>query len=138
MAFPRTASGNARQTLRFQRHYVARALASGCKPAEDALKAEGASVSNDSIARYVKSAAAKQIDANLARNNVRVLAVDDINLRKGDKSSACTVFLDEETHRVLIIVRGATKAVIQRVLESFPAGAAGPRVYRGTLSGPGH
>lgn len=120
---PGFAEDDARQTLRFQRHCVARALASGCKPAEDALKAEGASVSNDSIARYVKSAAAKQIDANLARNNVRVLAVDDINLRKGDKSSACTVFLDEETHRVLIIVRGTTKAVVQRVLESFPAAA---------------
>ena len=48
---------NARKTLRFQRHCVARALASGCKPAEDALKAERASVSNDTIARYVKVAA---------------------------------------------------------------------------------
>ena len=86
-------------------------------------QSRGASVSNDSLARYVKSAAAKPIDANLARNNVRVLAVDDINLRKGDKFGACTVFLDEETHRVLIIVRGTTKAVIQRVLESFPAAA---------------
>ena len=89
---PGFAADEARKTLRFQRACVVRALGSGCKPAEDALKREGAAVSNDTIARYVKAAAAQQIDANLTRNEVRVLAVDDINLRKGDKSSGCTVF----------------------------------------------
>ena len=118
---PGFAADDARKTLRFQRACVARALDSGCQPAEDALKREGATVSNDTIARYVKAAAAQQIDVNLTRNDVRVLAVDDIYWRKGDKSSGCTVFLDEETHRVLIIVRGMTKAVVQPVLESFPA-----------------
>ena len=112
---------DARKTIRFQQECVARALDSGCKPAEDALKRAGATVSNDTIGRYLKAAAARQVEANLNRNHVRVLAVDDIYLRKGDKSSGCTVFLDEETHRVLIIVRGTTKAVVQRVLESFPA-----------------
>ncbi len=111
----------ARKTLRFQRYCVARALDSGCKPAEDALKRDGAAVSNDTIARYVKAAAARQIDVNLQRNAVRVLAVDDIYLRQGDKSTGCTVFLDEETHRVLIIVRGTTKAAVVPVLKSFPA-----------------
>ncbi len=115
------ADEGARQTLRFQRECIARALDSGCKPAADALKRAGASVSDDSIARYVKAAAARQVEANLTRNDVRVLAVDDINLRKGDKSSGCTVFLDAETHRVLIIVRGTTKAVVKSVLEAFPA-----------------
>lgn len=62
---------------------MARALASGCKPAEDALKAEGASVSNDTIARYVKGAAAQQLDTNLTRNDVRVIAVDDIYTARG-------------------------------------------------------
>lgn len=118
---PGFAAEKARKTLRFQRHCVVRALASGCKPAEDALKAEGASVSNDTISRYIKAVAAQQIDTNLIRNDVRVIAVDDIYLRKGDKSSGCTVFLDEETHRVLIIVRGTTKAAVTAVLESFPA-----------------
>ena len=120
---PGFAADGARKTLRFQRACVVRALDSGCKPAEDALKREGAAVSNDTIARYVKAAAARQVDSNLTRNDVRVLAVDDIYLRKGDKSTGCTVFLDEETHRVLIIVRGTTQAVVQRVLESFPAAA---------------
>ncbi len=78
-------------------------------------------MSDDSIARYVKAAAARQVEANLTRNKVRVLAVDDISRRKGDKSSGCTVFLDEDTHRVLIIVRGTTKAVVKPVLEAFPA-----------------
>lgn len=115
------AEDGARKTLRFKRYCIARALESGCQPAEDALKREGASVSNDSIARYVKAASAQQIDANLTRNDVRVLAVDDIYLRKGDKSTGCTVFLDEETHRVLIIVRGTTKDVVKRALQYFPA-----------------
>ena len=82
-----------------------KALDSGCQRAEDALKREGAAVSNDTIARYVTVAAARPLESTLTRNDVRVLAVDDIDLRKGDKSSGCTVFLDEETHRVLIIVR---------------------------------
>ena len=118
---PGFAEDDARQTLRFQRECIARALDSGCKPAADALQRAGASVSDDSIARYVKAAGARQVEANLTRNDVRVLAVDDINLRKGDKSSGCTVFLDAETHRVLIIVRGTTKAVVKSVLEAFPA-----------------
>ena len=93
---------DARKTIRFEQECVARALDSGCKPAEDALKRAGATVSNDTIGRYLKKAAVRQIEANLHRNRVRVLAVDDIYLRKGDQSSGCTVFLDEETHRVLI------------------------------------
>ncbi|MDA8193121.1 MAG: hypothetical protein M0Z53_03860 [Thermaerobacter sp.] len=78
-------------------------------------------MSNDTIARYIKATAAQQLDTNLTRNDVRVIAVDDIYLRKGDQSSGCTVFLDEETHRVLILVRGTTQAAVTAVLESFPA-----------------
>ena len=50
-----------------------------------------------------------------------MLAVDDINLRKGDKASGCTVFVDQETHRILIIVKGTTKDVTKKVMESFPS-----------------
>ncbi len=80
---------DARQTLRFQRECVAQALDSGCKSAADALKRAGASVSHDSITRYVKTAADRQVQANLTRNDVRVLAVDAIGLRKAGKSSGC-------------------------------------------------
>lgn len=47
---PGFAAEGARKNLRFTRACVARALDSGCKPAEDALKREGATVSRDPIA----------------------------------------------------------------------------------------
>jgi hypothetical protein len=115
------AEEDARKTIRFKKYCVERSLESGCKPAEDALKREGAVVSNDSIARYLKWESAKQIESNINRNDVRVLAVDDINLRKGDKSSGCTVLMDEETHRVLIIIRGTTKEAAKKAIEMFSA-----------------
>jgi len=115
------AEEDARKTIRFKNYCVERSLESGCKPAEDALKREGAVVSNDSIARYLKWASAKKIESNISRNDVRVLAVDDINLRKGDKSSGCTVLMDEETHRVLIIIRGTTKEATKKAIEMFSA-----------------
>jgi hypothetical protein len=47
--------------------------------------------------------------------------VDDFNLRKGDSSSACTVFVDGETGSVLIMVEGTDKETVQKVLEKFPS-----------------
>lgn len=115
------AEEDARKTIRFKKYCVERSLGCGCKPAEDSLKKEGAVVSNDTIARYLKAESAKKIESNITRDDVKVLAVDDINLRKGDKSSGCTVFLDEETHRVMIIVKGTTKEATKRALEMFPS-----------------
>ena len=115
------AEKDARKTIRFKKYCVERSLESGCKPAEDALKREGAVVSNDSIARYLKWESAKKIESNITCNDVRVLAVDDINLRKGDKSSGCTVLMDAETHRVLIIIRGTTKDATKKAIEMFSA-----------------
>ena len=112
---------SARKTLRFKKYCAERALENGCKPAEDALKRDGALVSNDSIARYLKVESAKQIESNITRNDVRVLAIDDINLRKGDKSTGCTVLIDEETHRVLLIIRGTTKEATKKAIEMFPS-----------------
>lgn len=48
------AEETARKTISFKKYCVERALENGCKPAEDALKRDGALVSNDSIARYLK------------------------------------------------------------------------------------
>lgn len=115
------AEETARKTIRFKKYCVERALENGCKPAEDALKRDGALVSNDSIARYLKVESAKQIESNIKRNDVRVLAIDDINLRKGDKSTGCTVLIDEETHRVLLIIRGTTKEAAKKAIEMFPS-----------------
>lgn len=111
----------ARKTIRFKKYCVERSLESGCKPAEDALKREGAEVSNDSIARYLKEKSAKKIESNITCDDVKVLAIDDINLRKGDKSTGCTVLMDEETHRILIIIQGTTKEVAKKAIEMFPS-----------------
>lgn len=112
---------DARKTMRFKKYCVDASLVCGCNSAERKLRAEGAVVSNDSIATYLKSEAAKQVKSNITRDDVKVLAVDDINLRKGDKASGCTVFVDEETHKVLIIIKGTTKDAAKKVMESFPS-----------------
>lgn len=111
----------ARKTLRFKEYCVQRALGCACNQAEYALRSEGAVISNDTLGRYLKSAAAEKIQATIEQDQVKVLAVDDINLRKGDKTSGCTVLMDQQTHKVLIILRGTTKAVTKRALELFPS-----------------
>ena len=65
--------------------------------------------------------AVKEIESNITRDNVKIISIDDINMRKGDKSSGCAVFMDGETHKVLIIVSGTTKEVAARALERFPS-----------------
>ena len=57
---------------------------------------------------------------NLERDDVRVLSVDDVNLRKGQPSTACSVFIDAETHRVLVIVQGASQAIAEKVMRQYP------------------
>jgi gas vesicle protein len=111
----------ARKTLRFKKNCIERSLGCGCNRAEYELRMEGAVISNDTLGRYLKSEAAAKIESNITRDDVKVLAVDDINLRKGDKKSGCTVLLDEETHKVLIIIKGTTKEMTKRALEMFPS-----------------
>ncbi len=112
---------DARKTIRFKKYCIERSLGCGCNHAEYELRAEGAVISNDTLGRYLKSETAVKIESNITRDDVKVLAVDDINLRKGDKSSGCTVLLDEETHKVLIIIKGTTKEMTNRALEMFPS-----------------
>ena len=112
---------DARKTVRFKKYCVDRALGCACHHAEYELRNEGAVISNNTISRYLKSEAAKQLEANMSQDHVMVVSVDDINLRKGDKSSGCTVLMDAETHKVLIIISGTTKEMTQRVLEKFPS-----------------
>lgn len=111
----------ARKTVRFKKYCIRRSLGCACNHAEYELRSEGAVISNDTIGRYLKNEAAAQIEANIIRDDVRVLAVDDINLRKGDKKSGCTVLLDEENHKVLIIIKGTTKKMTKQALEMFPS-----------------
>ena len=111
----------ARKTIRFKKYCVERSLGCGCSEAEREIRSEGGIVSNDSIGRYLKEKSSEVIEATLIANNVKVLAIDDINLRKGDKSSACTVFVDQETGKILIIIRGTTKEAVKKVIELFPS-----------------
>jgi len=112
---------NARKTHRFIERCKDLAVANGNLPAEREIRAEGSVVCDDTISKYVKAEAAKVIKANLSKDNVKVLSVDDFNTRKGDRSSGCTVFIDQETHKVLIIVKGTTKEAVQNVIEKFPS-----------------
>jgi transposase len=115
------AGEKARKTHRFIAHCKDLAVANGNLPAEREIRAEGSVVCDDTISKYVKVEAAKVIKANLTQDNVRVLSVDDFNTRKGDGSSGCTVFIDQETHKVLMIVKGTTKEAAQSVIEKFPS-----------------
>lgn len=111
----------ARKTIRFKEYCVKRSLDCSCNRAEYALRSEGAVVSNDTLGRYLKSAAAEKIESTIQQDQVKVLAVDDINLRKGDKTSGCTVLMDQQTHKVLIILKGTTKEIVERALKLFPS-----------------
>ncbi len=105
--------------LRFKKYCIERALGSSCKHAEEELKAEGAVVSHDMLMEYLKEEGSIKVEENFKKNDVKVLAIDDVNLRKGDKSSSCTVFIDALTHKTLIIVRGTTKEAVKNVMEKF-------------------
>ena len=51
---------------------------------------------------------------------MRVLDVDDANLRKGGPSSGHSVFIDGETHRFLLVVQGTTQAIAEKVMAQWP------------------
>ncbi len=48
-------------------------------------------------APFAENPGATVVAQNLQRRDVKVLAVDDVDLRKGDASTACSVFIDGET-----------------------------------------
>lgn len=112
---------DARKTVRFKQHGIERSLGCGCNHAQFELRAEGAVISNDTLGRYLKAQAATEIELNMTQDQVKILAVDDINLRKGDKKSGCTVLIDEQTRKVLIILKGTTKEITKQALEMFPS-----------------
>jgi len=115
------AEEKSRKTLRFKERCKKLALSCGGLGAERELRSEGSVVSDDTILRYVKSTAAAEIKSNLTRDDVKILSIDDFNTRKGDRSSGCTVFIDHDTRKVLIIVKGTTKEAVQKVMERFPS-----------------
>lgn len=117
--FPEFSEEDARKTVRLIKHFINRAAGCGCNHAEEQLRAEGAVVSHDMLMEYLKKEGARQIEENLNKSDIKVLAIDDINLRKGDKKSGCTVFIDAETHKTLIIIRATTKEAVKKVIDKF-------------------
>ena len=119
--FDEIADKDARLTHRLKDFVVREAIESSCHGTSKALKRIGVKVSTDTINREVKKKGAIVVAQNLKRDDVNVLSVDDINLRKGNSSTACSVFIDAETHRVLVIVQGATSEIAEKVIQHYPS-----------------
>ena len=118
--FDEIADKDARLSHRLKEFALRTALESSCNGASKTLYSLGAKVSGDTIERELKKKGAIIVTQNLQRDDVNVLAIDDINLRKGNSSTACTVFIDGETHRVLVIVQGATAEIAEKVIQQYP------------------
>lgn len=119
--FNEIADKDARLSNRLKDFVVREAIESSCHGASKSLKIIGVKVSTDTINREVKKKGAIAVMQNLKRDDVKVLSVDDINLRKGNSSTACSVFIDAQTHRVLVIVEGATGEIAKKVIEQYPS-----------------
>jgi hypothetical protein len=119
--FDEIADKDARLSQRLKDYVVSEAIESSCHGTSKALKKIGVKVSTDTINREVKKKGAIVVAQNLQRDDVNVLSVDDINLRKGNSSTACSVFIDAETHRVLVIVQGATSEIAEKVIRHYPS-----------------
>ena len=119
--FDEVAEKDARLTNRLKDYVVRESIESSCHGTSKSLEHIGIKVSTDTINREVKKKGAIAVEQNLQRDDVKILSVDDINLRKGNSSTACSVFIDAETHRVLVIVQGATSEIAERVIQKFPS-----------------
>ncbi len=119
--FNEIAEKDAMLSDRLKDFIICYAIESSANAAPTALKQIGIIASRDTILRLIKKKGSAVVEHNLKRVDVKVLSVDDINLRKGNSSTACSVFIDGETHRVLVIVQGATKKIAERVMKQFPS-----------------
>ena len=103
------ASPGARLSNRLKTFLIRLALGSSINALPPSLGTIGIVVSRDTLLRLVKAKGATVIAQKLQRREVKVLAVDDVNLRKGDASTACSGFIDGETHRFLLMWKGLVK-----------------------------
>ena len=115
------AGKDARLSERLKDFVSRQAIDTSCNALSKSLSSIGIQLSRDTILRIIKKKGAIVVEQNLKRDDVRVLSIDDVNLKKGNSSTACSVFIDGETHRVLIIVQGATAEITQKVIKQFPS-----------------
>ena len=119
--FEDLATKDARLSNRLKNFVVRQAVESSCIGTSRALRGVGILVSADTVNREVKKMGAMVVAANLERDDIEVLSVDDVNLRKGNSSTACSVFIDGMTHRVLVIVEGADSETAEKVIRQYPS-----------------
>lgn len=119
--FPGFVEEKIRVTNRFKEYCMDQALSSCCLQAERDIRKEGGVISNDTLGRYLKIEVSKNLEATLSKDDVKILAMDDINLRKGNSGTGCSVFVDGETHQVLIIVKGTTSERAKQIIDMFPS-----------------
>ena len=91
------AVSGARLSNRLKTFLIRLGLGSSLNALPPALLPLGIVVSRDTLIRLLKTQGATVVAQNLQRRDVEVLAVDDVNGRKGDASTACSVFIDGET-----------------------------------------
>ncbi len=119
--FEAFADKNARLSNRLKDYVIREGIESSSNGAAKVLRTIGIRINNDTINNEIKKKGAEVVADNLERDDVRALAVDDINLRKGNSSTACTVFIDAQTHRVLVIVQGATSEIAEKIMQKYPS-----------------
>jgi len=111
----------ARKTTVLQDHICRMGVESSGEGAMRGLVAEGIKISGDTVLRLTQKRGLAAMKQQLGQDHVVTLGCDDINRRKGNSSTACTVFIDADTHRFLTIVTGKTGSVVKEFLETHPA-----------------
>ena len=77
-------------------------------------------VSRGTILNRLKEAGAMVTTKNLTEtDDVKILSVDDNNARKGNSSTANTVLIDGETHKILVVVEGANSEKAEQIFKRF-------------------
>ena len=110
-----------RKTTVLQEHICRMGVESSGEGATRGLVAQGIKISGDTILRLTKKRGLAAMKQQLNQDNVVTLGCDDINRRKGNSSTACTVFIDADTHRFLTIVAGKTGIVVKDFLDTHPS-----------------
>ena len=111
-----------RMTSEFVDHILNTAVNTSNNAAAKILKAQGAQISRDTVTRVILRRGAKEIEKNFYDNagEVENAGIDDINLRKGDSSTSCMVFVNLDTNKLLGIARGTTGETAEQALAMFP------------------
>jgi len=112
----------ARMTAGFVEHVLKTAVNTSNNATAKILKAQGAEISRDTVIRITLRRGAKEVERNFYENAGEVvnIGIDDINLRKGDSSTSCMVFVNLDTRKLLGIARGTTGETAEQVLAMFP------------------